>query len=268
MKGGARSVSARLRATGKDVAGWGGAFAVILALLYAAGFLVVNAYLGTFGVRDLEPLRTRYVATGMSFLALTAVAMVFAGRAFDALAVFELGRPKLVQGFLVVMRTAVVVALVALLLISILASLGANTVPLADPASWARLRDVVTFAFATFIGVVAVRNRREDWHTTMGALIVLTSIGVFVRGLLAYANTIYPSVPPWFGGGRPDDVELVIDDSATVCPLCGPGPVKLLDDDANRVIVLVQAPDGGRHAVEISRADVRAIMHSPASQGR
>lgn len=251
------STGARVQAVSENLAAWGRGLAVLVAALYAAGFLVVNAYLGSFGVRDFEPLRTRYVATGISFLLLAALSAVFAARALDFVLSLGKSRPRTHRLLFVGLGLPVAVFLITLLLIGALTSLRA-------PVPWVRVGDVAVFVFSAMLFAMVVRNRRDDWHTTTGTLIVLGTLTWFVGGLIAYANTIYPALPTWFGGGRPDVVELVVEDSATVCPLCGAGPVKLLDDDSSRIVILIQAPDGTERAVEIARGAVRSITHSPA----
>jgi hypothetical protein len=262
------SVGARLQSIGRDVAGWGRALAVVVAVLYAAGFLVVNAYLGTFGVRDLEPLRTRYIATGTSFLLLATVAAIAAARMLDVVLAFtSRRRSKSIRLLLNGIGLPIVVGVVTLLLFFVVLQL--NTSTLVGPLrSEATFRDLAWFAFAVLIAVLISRNRRTDWHTTYGGMIILGSLTSLVGGLISYTNTIYPALPSWFGGGRPDDVVLVMDEPTTVCPLCGAGPVKLIDDDGSRLIVLVDTPDGKQRAVEIARSEVRSITHSPITPRR
>jgi hypothetical protein len=93
-------------------------------------------------------------------------------------------------------------------------------------------------------------------------LIVLTSLTSLVAALIACGTWLYPSIPSWLGGGKPDTVELILEDLARDCPPCGTGTLKLIDDDNTRVVVLVDNPDGSRRAVEIARSAVRAIIHS------
>jgi hypothetical protein len=258
----------RAQAVGKDVAEWGRALAVVVAVLYAAGFLVVNAYLGTFGVRDLEPLRTRYIATGTSFLALATIAAIAAARMTDVVLAFaSRRRSRSIQLLLNGIGMLIIVTVVTLLLFVILIQL--NTSALVAPLrSAATFGDLFVFAFAILIAVLISRNRRTDWHTAYGGMIILGSLASLVGGLTAYTNTIYPALPSWFGGGRPDDVVLVINESTTVCPLCGAGTVKLIDDDGSRLIVLVDTSDGKQRAVEIARGEVRSITHSPVAPRR
>jgi hypothetical protein len=161
----------------------------------------------------------------------------------------------------------VIVAVVTLLLLVVLVQV--TTSALAVPLlSLATLGDLAVFAFAILIATFISQNRRTDWYTANGGMIILGSLAALVGGLTAYTNTIYPALPSWFGGGRPDDVVLVLDDLATVCPPCGTGTVKLIDDDGTRVIVLVDMPDGKQRAVEIARSEVRSITHSPVAPRR
>jgi hypothetical protein len=255
-------LTSRLAPAIETLATWGPALAVILALLYGAGFLIVNTYLGSFGIRDLEPLRTRYVATGLCFVGLTILSAAFATRTHDAISAFGRDRRPSVQIGAVLLNLPLTLAFTGMILLFVLSSLRASFWPLEIPRAAVQLIDIGIFVFGTLIVVLAFRARRNDWHTTLGGVLALLTVGSLTAALLAYANTIYPSLPTSFGGGRPEEVMLVLDKDET-CPTCWAGVVRLLDDDGNRVVVLVETPDGRRQAVEITRAAVRSITHRP-----
>lgn len=253
-------VSARLEDVREVLGEWGRSLVTVIAILYAAGFVVVNSYLGSFGVRDLEPLQTRYVAAAVPFLGLAALAAFFGLKTEDAMIRMESGRSSRLRALLLVARLPAVVVVVSLTMIVALSLLRASVL-FPTEASLTRLSDIVWFSVGPVLAVLAFRARRHDWHTWQGASLLVAPASSVILGLVAYANTIYPSIPTWLGGGRPDTVQLVVEDGATVCPPCA-GPVKLIDADSNRVVLLVERPDGARVALEISRSAVRSITHS------
>lgn len=59
------------------------------------------------------------------------------------------------------------------------------------------------FAMGAVMAAVIARNRRYDWHTWLGGLIIIASVGTLILALVTSATTIYPSLPTWLGeGGR------------------------------------------------------------------
>lgn len=56
---------------------------------------------------------------------------------------------------------------------------------------------------------------------------------------------------------------MVASNMSTVCPPCGSGPLRLIDDDGARIILLIDRDDGKQMAVEIARSEVRSIIHAP-----
>ncbi len=238
----------------------GPAFAFAFAVLYGAGFLVVNTYLGSYGVRDLEPLRTRYVAAGLAFTLIASVASYAGVRIARTLMAFE-GRPGWRRLLPIASLPAAFVGVTFITLI-LLTGLRAGGSSLFQ-GDWAYVLNVGLFAMGAVQAALIVLNRRHDWHTWLGGLIVISSVWTLVFALVTYATTIYPSLPTWLGGGKPDLVQVVASDMSVICPLCGTGPVKLIDDDGARIVVLVEREDGRQVAVEITRSAVRSIIHAP-----
>lgn len=243
------------------LAHWGRGLAVAIALLYVAGFVVIGAYLGSYGVRDLEPIRTRYVSAAIPFLALAVLAAIEAHQLFDALHRLARGRSlplrvgAFIGGFVLTVGAASVTTVFVLSVLRVAeVSLG--------QWNWAYVAAVVTFDSGAFLVLFTYRRRREDFRTWFGASQSLLGLSSLVLGVLAYATVIYPSLPTWVGGGKPDIVEISGDDIAG-CPPCTSGPVRLIDDDSLRVVVVVDRPDGTLQAVEIARSHVRTISHHP-----
>lgn len=256
----AQAPTTGLQAISDIAAAWARGLAVVVAVFYGAGFLVVNTYLGSYGVRDLEPLRARYIAAGLSFVLLASLAAFVGIRIFDSLMRFERSERRLLRFLTVTALPAAYVA-VTLTLLFVLSALRASGVRVGE-WSWTYAANVGTFGMLAVVSVLVIRKRRHDWHTWLGGAIALSSLTLVVLALVTYATAVYPSIPNWLGGGNPDTVELVLEDPARDCTPCGVGTVKLIDDDNSRIVVLIENADGSLRAVEIARSKVRAIIHS------
>jgi hypothetical protein len=246
-----------------------GLFALGIALLYAVGFVVVNSFLGRYGVRDVEPIRGRYVAAALLFAVFFLTAAVVAVQTWrQALATWRSDRPWWARGLiLVVIDFALPLLGVVLIEESVLSRFGERTLILGV------LRDDVRYYVGLFVFNASIvvgyailhRPGRTDVYSIasydawLGAGIVLAVVGL-------YGSLIYPSVPTWLGGGHPDSIQLVLNDSAAVhleavLELASDRSVFLIDEDAIRVTVLIPVEGGKFQAIDIARTSIEAIVH-------
>jgi len=198
---------------GRQAAQYVGAISALLLVTgYVMGFLVVNNYLAGYGVRDIEPLRARYLAAAVPFAALVALTLFTA-----AGLVAEATRP---HGFLTALgsrfrrgwanRAAALLGYASIVLLSavadalLLIGLGVQL------PNFGAFLTVIAFAGAVLVVAGFVRERQAVWRTGLRSNTSLATIvfGIFAVG--AYATTIYPLLPTWVGGGKPDDVELAV----------------------------------------------------------
>lgn len=107
-------------------------------------------------------------------------------------------------------------------------------------------------AAALFLSVKHARNR--DWHTN------LVNIAAALGILGSYVSGIYPTLPAWAGGGRPEDVRLVLSEAAAASCVACTEQVRMIDEDSLRIVILVRE-DGQERAIEISRLEVRLVQH-------
>lgn len=239
---------------------------LLLVTGYVMGFLVVNNYLAGYGVRDIEPLRARYLAAAVPFAALVTLTLFTAAEL-----IAEATRP---HGFLTALgsrfrrgwanRAAALVGYGSVVFLSavtdalVLIGLGVQL-----PGFGAYLT-LVAFAGAVLLVAGFVREREATWRPGLQTNTSLAAIVLSVFAVGAYATTIYPLLPTWVGGGKPDDVELAVTESVSaVCVPCRQAAtLKLIDEDSTRIVVLVTDAAGTR-AIEISRSDVHAISHKP-----
>ncbi len=237
-----------------------GAAAAGLLLTYVVGFVIVNYYLASFGVRELDPIRARYVAASLPFLLLLALTtLLILEVEHSALGAFiarlrARGRPGRSIAWLA--RLSVVSFGYSMLLSLLYGSGSANTFTL-DQAV-----EIVFFAGFVLTAFDVGRHLRTIEPPTLRIIQSYFPLGAAILAVGIYATGIYPRLPTWMGGGKPDDVELAVSPAVrSVCPECVPGGfVRLIDEESTRIVVLVVDARGTR-AIEISRSDVQAIAH-------
>jgi hypothetical protein len=237
--------------------------ALVAVALYAVGFLVVNAYLAQYGVRDIDPVRSRYVAAALPFLVLTAFSAILAFD-LDPTKTKAFAEAQLLRRVWLVLRNGFFIILAAATLqVIALSYLGA--VPLLDPqrllAYWLGL---ISFNGGLAMVTAGIRRARpRGWIGWIGSVQSLTALSGMLVVLSSYVATVYPSLPTYLGGGKGDTVRLVVDESLKgLCPPCfAEEPIQLIDQDNDRVIVQFSQGDQ-RRTVEIARQYVRGIIHT------
>jgi hypothetical protein len=152
----------RLDSVSTRAAKWAPALAVFLAMLYAAGYLVVSTYVGAYGVRDFEPLRARYVAAGLTFCVFGAVIAFVGVRVFES--VWRIGQKRGRRRFLSAAAVPATFIAVTVTAIYLLTQLRASGVGIGQ-FSWSYVGSVFSFSTGVVLLALIVRNRRHDWHT-------------------------------------------------------------------------------------------------------
>lgn len=253
--------------------------ATLFGVLYALGFVIVNAYLGSYGIRELDALRTRYVGAGLVFIVYVGVALAIAREIF-------LLRQR--RGDSVVFFAAFVVAPIFAAIVEVTVIWRASSGAFGDvdiPLStlW-KLFAVFALSNAGLIfgsNMVELarhhRSRRRTRAPVGTADVILSSrpaqglttwvLVIIVIGVsLLWAELVYPEIPSYLGGGRPEPVRLVTTQSvADACPPCVSRDVLLLDADDKRIVVLATGADGRQFAVEVFlvSGNDRAVIHKP-----
>jgi hypothetical protein len=248
----------------------GGASALVLVSGYVVGFLVVNNYLAGYGVREVEPVRARYLAAAVPF-AMMIVLTVVGGLELEKWVRSNLMRnlrPGLRRTLAAYLGLALIVLGSTALNVGLLLYLGQiPTTSFGDAAIY--LATVTVFSGAILLAASNLRGRRGRWRSWLASNSFLGSVGALTLAVGAYATSIYPRVATWVGGGRPEDVELAVESSvASLCAPCAAGEtVKLIDAEPSRIVVLITDARGTR-AIEISRSEVHAISHKPKVPAR
>jgi hypothetical protein len=226
---------------------------------------VVNGYLAVYGIREVEPIRARYLAAAVPFALMVAVTIVsglelenWTGRNL-----VQNPRPGWHRALATSLRLNVIWFGSTALNVGLLLYLG--QVPsgsIGDVALY--FASVAVFTLGTLVTGASLRGREGKWRSWIASNAFVGIVGTMIFAIGGYASSIYPSVPTWLGGGRPDDVELAVE--STVGSLCAPcvsgETVKLIDADTTRIVILLTDARGTR-AVEIARSEVRAISHKP-----
>ena len=241
--------------------------ATLFGLLYAAGFVIVNSYLGTYGIKDLEAVRARYVGAGLVFLLVVALALVIV----DNVRIMRASVTGPAR--LPLMLVAITIGPAGLALAEALVLWRALSGPLGDRelASVIDARLVLTFFFTNLSIAVSLLllSFVEGLHLPIPAarfvhgLTFGVVILVFLGVVLAYADYVYPRLPGFLGGGLPSRARLVVSQAiAEACPPCVQDDVLVVDEEGNRIVILVN-DKGVDVAVEIfflPNGD-RAIIH-------
>lgn len=235
----------------------GPTLAVAAATLYATGFVIVTAYLGTFGVREVELVRSRYALAAVPFLTMAGVSAFVASELLRWVDARPHGRMR------ELITTGALLggpALTAVVLWFSLAILGAFD-ERAPFTFWETLTTLWAFALFSWGAVTHLTRPRGQWRQwTRGQafyayLFLVFAIAIYVIG-------IYPLVPHWVGGGQPALVRLSLDKPIDFCANCEADDLLLLDEDSGRIVVAVREGSTIR-AIQIRRSAVVAIRHGP-----
>ncbi len=242
--------------------------ATLLGLLYASGFVIVNAYLGRYGIRELDALRTRYVGAGLLFLVFVLLAGVVATQIrTDSLRRLPERRvPLMILG--AVFGPWLMAIFEALVLIRVgSGTYGTEAVDLAAAARTYLILGATNFALvgSMLIFELAQTSRAHTlvtraWRGLATYWLIIVVLGV----ALVWSEVVYPQIPAFLGGGRPELVRLVTTQSvADACPPCVNDLVLLIDADDKRIVIVAKDENGRDFAVEVflvSGSD-RAVIH-------
>lgn len=243
--------------------------ATLFGVLYAAGFVIVNSYLGGYGIRDLEAVRARYVGAGVVFLLFVALALVIVDNTRIIRAtVFGPARMPLLFAAVILGPAGMALAESIVLWRALAGPLGDRALSSVIDAQLVLTFFIINLSIVTsvlLLGVVqALRLPAGPARGVNGLASGFVAL-VFIGVVLAYASYVYPRLPSFLGGGEPSRVRLVVSQAiADACKPCVQDDVLVIDEEGNRIVILVN--DGGvQTAVEVfflPNGD-RAIIHRP-----
>lgn len=263
----------------------------LTAVSFTLGLLIVNLRLGYFGVYASELLRTEYVLVGAAFLVLSASAYLSVTHAHHLFHKLK-GKWKSGSRIKLIVRMIVLIPLsVALPFLVLYYSSDGRLHPL-NWRAWLALvsmfgsgllirQAIISASMATQL----MFARTTDVPTVEKAesgITVLLALPMFVMVLISYAHMVYPSLMPALGGGHRGQVMLAMtDDGLSVAKKLNlptqvgdelVGPLLLLTESKDEVIVVVDMPDDSRlvldhpdpsHAVRVDRKLIDAIVARP-----
>jgi hypothetical protein len=97
-------------------------------------------------------------------------------------------------------------------------------------------------------------------HSDIRFLRLFVGSAALLSAAIIFGRNIYPLVPTWFGAGQADTVTIDLADGSRFCSDCN--SVELIDEDAQRIVVLVHDGSDREHAVALERSAIRCVSHS------
>lgn len=266
-----------------------------IAVFYALGLVVTNAYLAQFGIAEWGLLRSRFVLTGLLVVAPLFVSFSF-GQGFKNILLEHKndypGRWILSQAnrqhFYVIplLFGIVVIGLPGAIYYMILLTIGAGdsalriAISLAGWSGLIAINIVLTqFLVAIRRGTFGTRPRATfeyslSWWFLGSAsrlgLGTLLFVAIFAGYLSVFVRDTYPYIPEQFGGGRPREVQLLLDPDqyVSVAQLHIPlqeGSIRLTEtvaliwQGADGYLIRFEI-DGEQHVILINRDLVDAVI--------
>lgn len=243
------------------------AVATVVGILFALGYVIVNARLQSYGVMDVAPLNARYVAVGLLFCVLVLIPLTV--RRFLQLEQEDPAvRRSLPRSWprgwrLNVLRAVAMLTTVAveLLLVIVVRDLALERV------LWFAIAllvwNIVAFGAVAFLPIrfqgdrplicLPERSIRSILGTTIGVTLAVLTVTTYAAGPFRY-------IPQWVGGGLAPIVRITLKEDVA-CPDCTNGQLLLLADSGDRLVLLVQPASGPPRVVEILADSITAIVH-------
>lgn len=227
------SLDALLSAAGR----WATVTGVLIGLAYVAGYIIVNLYLALLGIRPLNLVASRYLATGLVYLLITMMPLITIGVGFwtpseppEHWAKWRIRLTHWVRAALFIVCAVGLLAMMASLLTR------------ADPSNkingkepWEYWLTLIGFVgSALFWSIILgfawslfrTAKKKVDWWSWdwLYRLAYVIFFGPVVFGIscILFAGLAYPHISPGYGGGASTPVRLMIDPSSdltTVLPM-------------------------------------------------
>src|SRR3954468_4393331 len=187
--------------------------ATLLGLLYAFGFVIVNAYLGRYGIRELDALRTRYVGRGLLSLVFLGLPVIVATQSrLDRLRRAR-ERRLLPLAFGIVLGPWLMALFETLVIVRVESgTFGSDPIDAAAALRVYLILGGLNFALITAVLLFETAQTARMANVFMRAARGLTTwwlIVVLLGCALAWSDVVYPRIPAFLGGGRPETVRLI-----------------------------------------------------------
>ena len=226
----------------------------LAALFYLPGFIILNLYLSSYGVRDFTLARVTYLLVGSTFVVFHIIPFLL----------LPLTKSKKVDHAGYILLYVICTILLGLLLYQSLGAL--ETIYFSNPSGFYP-KKLGSLGIIIVISILIFFQRWVNGHILEYIIWVLTSF-ILITALIVWSRVIYPDINPAFSGGQLVKIRVVTDnaDKAYVITKTGldvvdciSSPVGLIDDTGERLIILLQ--DGS--VVNLDKALISNIKYVP-----
>lgn len=235
-----------------------------VSLFYVFGFIIVNLYLSSYGVREFALARTTYITSGTVFLIFHF--LIFVPVPLSLLGAFVGRRSRAVVLFFMTF------GLYMVFLVIIFSYLINRKILTPDQQNTVLLLE---FFYAFFAGIVAAFASVSRIPQSRGPLIFLVGLSptFILIFIVMWAQSVYPLIIPAFGGGQPVTIQFSISDVEQVDSFDEIGieinnkvtePVGLIDDTGQALLVLLK---NGKVA-KIDKSIITNVVYHPVDNSR
>ena len=130
---------------------------------------------------------------------------------------------------------------------------------------WSLVWAVASYSLLSWVGIDLFTMGRPNLRKWSSGFSLLWQVSLALVIIVTYSSQLYPLIPTWLGGGKPELVRIVGAQVESVCGPCAADGVRMVDDDLSRVVVVVTLADGRNQAIEIARSKIDAIVHGPVA---
>ncbi len=238
------------------------------ALIYAIGFVVVNSNYSSFGFLDYQILQSRYVGAGLTY-----VVTHVSGAIAVALLLLLVHKRQILFAIILCFFTWSIMAVSMhgqgrSFMEILVSAVTAVAVVVAGQMLNAKWRGVSRPWFTSFDDLLGLRGQ-----SVVKAYYLFFFLTVFVTSV-AWGRSVWLSMSPALGGGRPTEIIVVFTDgkapSEPLLPLrtnTTTDQISMLYESAKEIVVVVEAPGGERVAMRIPKSIVSSIIYAPIAFG-
>ncbi len=242
------------------------------AIFYVIGFVIVNLYLASLGIRNLEFRKPEYLSAGISFLLANSLPIFVTGALekvyYNTIFIFK--KSEYIKEILSIVLIIFIFIAVEMFFLKIITE--PEIVLKAGPAVTLKfLADykiymITLFFFVIYAKLFYLKNFRVNNNYVLAFSSYLIVNLLFL--LVTWSLTVYPRVQPAFGGGQPVKIQLLAKNQEAVKIFKSSGipfednlktiNLKLVDENDNSIIVLSTSSG----AIKLDRALISSIVYN------
>lgn len=283
-----------------------GAIAGFSAIAYTLGFAITSTYLLQFGFFEFEIIKARYVASGLVFIVLNCAVLaepvydltrlLRLGSANDKISVSKFVKNSVVSLFWVAFVVFVFSTFVSLFL-GVAPANPLSNVPLTQSTvlaafdralflfwrllAWSVILFIGAKATSWYLVKICVAPHRHDerrgpaLQPSFITFPLLFGLPWLVFTVVYYSVTVYPAIPPSFGGGAPVEARLlvntkdadyfdslgILDSASKQGEAIATEPIFLVHRTEKQYLILVDRPTHVLEAMALDEKLVRALIY-------